>query len=135
MTIEWDELLQLPVNSWWGLLAALTLLVMMTWWIIRLVARVNEDTDPAEADRQMLLAINELHREGDLDNEEFRSIKSQLVERLSNDVQGASDSRKTAKTASAKSAGTGTGVTPQTDNDDSEGPASEASDSDTQDLK
>ncbi len=31
MTIEWDELLQLPVNSWWGLLAALTLLVMMTW--------------------------------------------------------------------------------------------------------
>ncbi len=38
--------------------------------IIRLVARVNEDTDPAEADRQMLLAINELHREGDLDNED-----------------------------------------------------------------
>ncbi len=116
-TFSWNELLQLPVKSWWGLLIALTLLVALIWWIIRLVARVNEDTDPAEADRQMLMAIHELHREGDLDNEEFRSIKSQIVERLTSDDSRPEESRKAAKPASAKSAEQAKPRQPETDDD------------------
>ncbi len=117
-TFGWNELLQLPVKSWWGLLIALTLLVALIWWIIRLVARVNEDTDPAEADRQMLMAIHELHREGDLDNEEFRSIKSQIVVRLTSEDSSPEDSRKAAKPASAKSADQAKLKQPKTDDDE-----------------
>ena len=58
-------------------------MIVLIWLIVRLIARVNEDTDPAEADREMLLTLSDLRREGDLTQEEFRSIKSRLVTRLS----------------------------------------------------
>ncbi|MEZ6062030.1 MAG: hypothetical protein R3C19_16945 [Planctomycetaceae bacterium] len=74
--------LPLPVDSWWGFGVVLVLLVLFVWVVVRLVSRETDDIDPAEADRQMLTAINELHRRGDLSPEEFRSIKGQLVERL-----------------------------------------------------
>lgn len=82
-TTDWMKLLQLPNVSWWQFLVAAACLVVVIWVILRLVARVNEDVDPAEADREMLHALNELYREGDLTEDEFRSIKSQIVGRLS----------------------------------------------------
>lgn len=85
-SVTWAELrpipLPLPVDSWWGFGIILVLLVLFVWAVVRLVSRETDDIDPAEVDRQMLTAINELHRRGDLSQEEFRSIKSQLVERL-----------------------------------------------------
>lgn len=57
-------------------------MVVVIWAIIRLVSRVNEDVDPAEADREMLQALNDLRREGDLTEDEFRSIKGQITGRL-----------------------------------------------------
>ena len=38
--------------------------------------------DPADADREMLQALHDLRREGDLTEDEFRSIKNQIVGRL-----------------------------------------------------
>ena len=82
-TNEWLDLLQLPDFTWWQFLFAATCLVVLIWSIVRFVSRVHEDVDPAESDQDMLSAISELRREGDLTEDEYRSIKSQLVGRMS----------------------------------------------------
>lgn len=74
--------LPLPVDTWWGYAIVLFVVIFAIWAVSRLIAPLTEDSDPAEIDRQMLTAINELHRQGDLSKEEFRSIKNQLVTRL-----------------------------------------------------
>jgi hypothetical protein len=53
--------------------------------IARLVTRATEDSGPADTDRQMLTAINDLNRKGDLSQEEFRSIKKVIW--LADDMQ------------------------------------------------
>ncbi len=72
-------------ESWLVFTIVLIALIIFIWLVTRLVARVTENSDPAETDRQMLTAVNDLHRKGDLSQEEFRSIKSQLVDRLHED--------------------------------------------------
>ena len=72
-------------ESWMTFTAVLIVLIVFIWVVARLVTRVTEDSDPAETDRQMLTAINDLHRKGDLSQKEFRSIKGQLVDRLQED--------------------------------------------------
>lgn len=79
---DWDKLLQLPDGSWIYVFIAAACLVVMIWGVLQFVARVNEDVDPAEVDREMLQSLKELHREGDLTEDEFRSIKGQILERL-----------------------------------------------------
>ncbi|MFO1002037.1 MAG: hypothetical protein U0936_17015 [Planctomycetaceae bacterium] len=79
---DWWKLLQLPDFSWLPLLIAAACVVVVVWAVVRLVSRVNEDVDPAEADREMLQALNDLRREGDLTEDEFRSIKGQITGRL-----------------------------------------------------
>lgn len=75
---------ELPFDSWWFLGVVLLLLVCLIWVIARLTTTVTDDIDPAEIDRQMLTAVNELHSQGELSEEEYRSIKGRLVTRLSN---------------------------------------------------
>jgi uncharacterized membrane protein len=69
-------------DSWLVFTVVLIVMIIVITLITRLVTRATEDSDPAETDRQMLTAINDLHRKGDLSQEEFRSIKGQLVDRL-----------------------------------------------------
>lgn len=83
---EWDWTTpELPVDSWWFFMVVLVLLMVFIWAIARLTTRTTDDIDPAEIDRQMLSAVSELRSQGELSPEEFRSIKSRLVERLSPD--------------------------------------------------
>ena len=98
------DLLNWPLVSWWPFLVATVCLVIVIWLVVQLIARVNKDTDPAAADHEMLLALSELHREGDLTVEEFRSIKSQLVHRLSSNDGRFSVNKKTADSAAAGTA-------------------------------
>lgn len=81
-TQTWLDLLNWPLSSWIPFGVSLICLIMLIWMILQLTTRLTEDTDPAESDRQMLLSIHELHREGDLTTEEFRSLKGQLVQRI-----------------------------------------------------
>jgi len=85
----------LVIESWVTFAAVLVVLIIFIWVIARLVTRMSEDSDPAETDRQMLTAINDLRRKGDLSQEEFRSIKGQLIDRLHEDpkssASGSSD--------------------------------------------
>ena len=99
---DWWKLLQLPDISWLPLLIAVACLVVVVWAIVHLVSRVNEDVDPAEADREMLQALNDLRREGDLTEDEFRSIKGQITGRL----QATWSDKKTQGTAAKTAAST-----------------------------
>lgn len=95
---DWWKLLQ-PMIGWWQVLAAAACLVVLVWGIFRLMSRANEGVDPAEADRELLEAINELRFEGDLSESEFRTIKSQLVARLNGQWASTPESRKSAASA------------------------------------
>jgi len=89
---EWGlQAIPIRTDSWLVFTVVLVGLIVFIWLIARLITRVTDDTDPAETDRQMLTSIAELHRKGDLSQEEFRSIKSQLVERLRNPIPSAVD--------------------------------------------
>ncbi len=121
---DWWKLLQ-PMIGWWQVLAAGACLVVLVWGIFRLVSRANEDVDPAEADREMLEAINELRREGDLSESEFRTIKGQLVARLNSQWTSTPDTRKAAGSA-------GSPETPKTNDpstSEGSGPKAESKDS------
>jgi hypothetical protein len=87
MVLSGWALIPIPIGaeSWVTFSAVLIVLIVFIGVVARLVTRVTEDSDPAETDRQMLTAINDLHRKGDLSQEEFRSIKGQLVDRLQKD--------------------------------------------------
>jgi hypothetical protein len=65
--------------GWIGLILLITLLV---WSIFRIRSWFREDEDPAALDHEMLSRFGELHREGDLSEEEYRLIRSRLVERI-----------------------------------------------------
>lgn len=96
----WHDLLSWPLGSWLRFLTALVILTILVWLVVRLTARVIEDSDPDEANREMLLSMVEMHLQGDLTAEEFRSIKGQLVTRLR-----VGEQRSAAGTAAAVSAG------------------------------
>lgn len=87
-TNDWLDLLQLPEFNWWQFLFAALCLMVLIWSIVRFVSRVHEDVDPAETDQDMLNTISELRREGDLTEDEYRSIKSQLMGRMHNAFPG-----------------------------------------------
>ncbi|MCH2211986.1 MAG: hypothetical protein MK110_11835 [Fuerstiella sp.] len=92
MNQEFWGLPQVPLGteSWGVFTVVLIALMIFIWLTARLVTRATEDSDLTETDRQMLTAINDLHRKGDLSQQEFRSIKSQLVERLKKEQESAS---------------------------------------------
>jgi len=65
--------------TWIGLAFAL---LVLAWAVQRIRAWYREDDDPAGNAREMLSEIREMYVEGDLSEEEFRSIKGRLKERL-----------------------------------------------------
>ena len=89
---DWDWTSpELPVHEWWFFGVVLVLLIISITVVARLATAASEEIDPAEIDRQMLTAVNDLHSEGELTSEEYRSIKGRLVDRLS-DQDTSSDS-------------------------------------------
>ena len=73
------KLLEASLLEWIALIAAVA---FAAWLIFRIRARFRGGDDPAAADHGMLMQISELRRRGDLSEEEYRSIKGRLVERL-----------------------------------------------------
>lgn len=62
--------------------AFLAALVVLIWGIVRVRSLYRDDDDPAAVDQSMLLGLGDLHRQGDLTESEYRSIKSQLIQRM-----------------------------------------------------
>src|SRR3990172_5856220 len=57
-------------------------LALAAWLIYQIRARFRDRADSAAEERQMLSQWGELHREGGLSQEEFRSIKGRLTQRV-----------------------------------------------------
>jgi hypothetical protein len=65
--------------TWIGLFFAL---LVLAWAVSRIRAWFREDDDPVGNTQEMLSEIREMYVEGDLSEEEFRSIKGRLTERV-----------------------------------------------------
>jgi len=69
------EVLNSTTASWIGLAIAL---VILGWIIHRLRVWCRDDDDPAESNDKFIRQFEESKLRGDLTDEEFRSIKSQV---------------------------------------------------------
>ena len=77
-TLLW-KLINASLWQWIGLLVAVGGLVGV---IIRIRTLFREDADAAADNHQLLTSISDLHREGDLSEDEYRSIKGRLINKL-----------------------------------------------------
>ena len=100
---DWDWTSpELPVQEWWFFGVVLVLLIIFITVVARLATTASEEIDPAEIDRQMLTAVNDLHSEGELTSEEYRSIKGRLVDRLSDQDSGSDSDTSSAQVVGEK---------------------------------
>lgn len=77
-----EKLHRVLSESMWTWIGLVFALLILAWGIRRIRAWYREDDDPAGNAREMLSEIREMYVEGDLSEEEFRSIKGRLTERL-----------------------------------------------------
>jgi hypothetical protein len=57
-------------------------LAFAAWLVLRIRSRYRDNEDPAAVEHQMLMQLRDLRRQGDLSEDEYRSIKGRLIERL-----------------------------------------------------
>lgn len=62
--------------TWIGLIVAI---LVLAWIVVRVRAWYRDDEDHAENARRLLSEIQEMYDEGELSQEEFRSIKGRLT--------------------------------------------------------
>jgi len=73
-----EELVKVFQASWMAWVGLFLLLAVCAWLIQKVRSRFRDREDPAEEGRQLLMQMGELHRQGGLSDEEYRSIKSKL---------------------------------------------------------
>ncbi len=81
---QFGELLQETTVFWLGLIAALIVAAVL---IVRIRARYCGREDSEANQRQLLMQMGDLHREGELTDEEFRSIKGRMSGRRNDFIQ------------------------------------------------
>ena len=74
------RLVELLQDSSWGWVGLLFAFALLGWVVLRLRHWFREDSDPADDSRRMLSEIREMYHEGDLTEQEYRSIKGRLME-------------------------------------------------------
>jgi len=77
-------------------------LALAAWLIFRIRARFRDHADSAAEERQMLSQMGELHREGGLSQEEFRSIKGRLTQRVDDSARQTGTDRQTGMDAASR---------------------------------
>lgn len=85
------KFLEASPTDWLIFFLSLVAIIAACWTIIRVTTWFRDDADPAEGDQRLLMQFRELHRQGDLSDEEYRSIKGRLVARF-DDSQAPSES-------------------------------------------
>ncbi len=84
-----DKVWRILDASIYEVIGLFLLIAVAVWLIFRIRARFLDGEDPAATDHVMLSQIAELKREGGLTEEEFRSIKGRLVNRIDTATRGA----------------------------------------------
>jgi hypothetical protein len=74
--------------SWYWWVSLFAIVAVAAWLLFRIRARFRGHEDPAEDYHRLLMQVGEMHREGGLSEEEFRSIKSRLIEPLDHSTRG-----------------------------------------------
>ena len=87
---ELARLMQVSWMAWFGLFA---LLAVAAWLVLRIRARFRDREDPTEGGHQMLMQMGELHRQGGLSDQEYRSIKSKLSGPVDQSTRGGDPER------------------------------------------
>jgi hypothetical protein len=64
--------------SWYWWLILFAVVAGAAWLLFRIRARFRDHEDPAEDNHRLLMQLGEMHRQGGLSEEEFRSIKKQV---------------------------------------------------------
>lgn len=77
----WESLEGSP-QDWLSFAIGLVVVTAVVWLAIRFFARLRGGDDPAVVEHQMLNQMREMHRQGNLDENEYRSIKVRLADRL-----------------------------------------------------
>jgi hypothetical protein len=73
-----EEAFNLFQATTWDWVVLFVLLMGAGWLILRIRARFRDREDPAVEGRRMIMQMGDLHRQGGLSDEEYRSIKSRL---------------------------------------------------------
>jgi hypothetical protein len=66
-------------ETWLVWLIFIALAAGAAWLVFRIRARFRDREDPAATRHRMLTQMGELHRQGELSAEEYRSIKGRLI--------------------------------------------------------
>lgn len=85
--ILWD-LLEGSREEWFSFACGAIVVATVVWLAVRFFTRMRDGDDPAVTDQQMLTQIAEMHRQGNLEDTEYRSIKVRLVDRLKDEDLG-----------------------------------------------
>lgn len=86
---RFDQVFRILDASAFEVIGLIVLIAVAVWLIFRIRARFLDGEDPAATDHLLLSQISELKREGGLSEEEYRSIKGRLVNRIDTATRGA----------------------------------------------
>ena len=74
-----NPLIQHFQESWYIYLGLTVVVGFLIWVIIQVRTRLRDDTGHMADHWQLLQQMQDLHRQGDLTEEEYRSIKGRLI--------------------------------------------------------
>lgn len=77
-----EDFLEQITGSLWIFLGFGLVLIVGVWLILKFRSRFEDGAGSASTENLMLSQIGDLKRQGDLTDEEYRSIKGRLVEKL-----------------------------------------------------
>jgi uncharacterized membrane protein len=69
-------------QSLWAGIGLVVALLVLAWLVYRLRAWYGDDADSTDGNHELLTHLRDLRREGEVSEEEFRSIKGRLTERM-----------------------------------------------------
>jgi hypothetical protein len=84
-----EDLIAELMGTLWTFLGIGLIILFGTWVLLKLRSRFEEDADSSTTSHEMLTRIRDLHRQGELSDTEYRSIKGRLVDGLDTSRSGA----------------------------------------------
>jgi hypothetical protein len=109
-----DDLFQQFTESALLFLGLVVLVGIGLWVVTRVRSRLADDEGSATGDHRLLSQIADLKEQGDLTEEEYRSIKGRLVERIDDSMSAPHGKATKAVSPSAKSSDSHPGETSRT---------------------
>ncbi len=98
-----QDLFQEFTESGWAILALVVTVGIGIWMVSWIRSRLADDEDSATEDHRLLSQIADLKEQGDLTEEEYRSIKGRLVERIDDSMSAHGEDQPAREVSQAES--------------------------------